>query len=146
MIDIIGQRKGKVLYPMSDEDAERVYDYPENKPLRLQITAATKIRSYRELCCYMGSCRYISSLNLNEDLNTKDKVDFLTRIKQGFVSDTVYDDTTKRVHWIPKSLSYANCNQPRSHRFIADALESHAELAGIKSVEEYVLFLNTMVK
>lgn len=155
MIEIVIQRKGNAYYPFSEEDAEQGNVYPENKPLRAKITGSTKARSYKELCCYMGSCRYIASLELNEDLNTKAKVDYLTRIQAGFVEDTVYDDRTKRVHWIPKSISYDNCNQPTSHRFIDTALERHAELAGIKlekgdpiewetASDKYVAFLNTL--
>lgn len=144
MIEVIIQRKGTTLHPFSEEDLSKLHEYPENMMLKAQITGARKARSYKELCCYMGSCRYIASLSLNEDMNTKIKVDFLTRIKEGFVEDTVYDDKTKRVHWIPRSLSYENCNQPKAHRFIETALERHAELAGMKDVDKYVEFLNTL--
>jgi hypothetical protein len=77
-------------------------------------------------------------------MNTKEKVDYLTRIKCNFVEDTVYDDVHKRVHWIPKRLDYSNCSQPTAHRFIATALEMHSDLAGFKDVEKYVLMLNSL--
>lgn len=93
----------------------------------------------------MGSCRYIAGLNKNENLNTKEKVDYLTRIQEGFVEDTVYDEKTKKIHWIPKSLSYDNCDQPRSHRFIADALENHATMVNL-SVDDYVTMLKQLPK
>ena len=152
MIEVVLQRQGKSYHPFSEEDADRGLEYPENMPLKAQITGARKAGYYSQLCCYFGSCRYIASLNLNEDMNTKEKVDFLTRIKESFVEDTVYDDNTKRVHWIPKSLSYENCNQPSRTRFISGALERHAELAGVEpdkkrdktASEVYVEFLNTL--
>ena len=152
MIEIGVQRRGAVYHSFSDEDAEKGKEYPENMMLKAKVTgmSAVRSRSYRELCCYMGSCRYIASLNLSEDTNTKKKVDHLTRIQQGFVEDTVYDPQTKRIHWIVKSLNYATCDQPASHRFIAGALEKHADLAGVEgegeklAVEKYVEFLNEL--
>ena len=138
------QRKGRAYYPASEEDEIAGLVYPENKILRAKITGAAKSRSYLELCCYMGSCRYIASLNLNDDMNTKEKVDYLTRIQCGFVEDTVYDEKTKRVHWIPSRLNYDTCNQAESHRFISFALEKHAALAGVDSVDKYVMFLNEL--
>ena len=85
-----------------------------------------------------------TTLNLNDDLNTKEKVDYLTRIQCGFVQDTVYDERTKRVHWIPKRLDYQSCNQSASHAFIKLALEQHSNLAGIDDVDKYVAFLNEL--
>lgn len=144
VIKITVQRKGNAYYPVSDEDRDEGLMYPENKLLQAKISGTRKARSLLELHCFWGSCRYIASLNLNEDMNTKEKVNYLTRIKAGFVEDTVYDDVHKRVHWIPKRLNYESCNQPTAHRFIATALEMHAELAGVKNVDEYVRFLNEL--
>lgn len=137
MIEIVLQREGKIYKPFSDADADAGLIYPEHKPLRAKITGAVKARAYRELCCYMGSCEYIASLNLNENMNTKIKVDYMTRIKRGFVVDTIYDEKTRRVHWIPESLCYNNCDQPRAHQFISAALEEHAFLVGL-TVEDYI--------
>ena len=144
MIDICVQKRGNAYYPASDEDREAGLVYKENQILKAKISGTRKLRSLKELHCYWGSCRYIASLNLNEDMNTKDKVNYLTRVKSGFVEDTVYDDVHKRVHWIPKRLDYENCNQPTAHRFIEAALEMHADLAGLKDVDKYVMFLNEL--
>ena len=144
MIDVIVQRKGKAYYPFSEEDAVKGFEYPENMPLKAKITGARKVRSYLELCCYKGSCRYIANLDLSENTNTEKKIDHLTKIQCGFVDDTVYDPNTKRVHWIVKSLSYDTCDQTESHNFIKLALERHAELAGMKNADKYVAMLNEL--
>ena len=150
MIEVILQRRGNLYHPYSEEDAEKGLVYPENMMLRAKIAGTRKARSYDELCCYMGSCGYISSLNLNDDMNTKKKVDHLTRIQEGFVEDTVYDPKTKRVHWIVKSLNYDTCDQPTSHRFMVGAFEKHADLAGVEktknlsAAKNYIEMLNKL--
>ena len=139
-IKICGQRKGGTIIPFSDYDKKELYKFPENQFLEVTATGSMKERAYRELCCYFGSCSYIAYLEINVNMNTKNKVDHLTKLKCGFVEDTVFDEKGL-LHWITRSLSYNNCDQPESHNFIKKALEEHAELAGISDVDEYVKFL-----
>lgn len=141
-VTVIAQRTGKMLKMFSESDADQILVYPENKPLKITITGARKARSYRELCCYKGSCKYIANLDLNEDMNTQRKVDHMTKVRCNFVDDIIYDDRAKRTHWLVRSLSYTNCDHPESHAFIARALEMHTNLAGLGSVDEYVKLLN----
>jgi hypothetical protein len=105
--------------------------------LRARITGSKKERAYRELCAYMGSCEYIASLAINDNMDTKAKVDHLTRLQCGFVEGTVFDKKGM-LHWIVKSLGYENCDQPESHEFISKALEEHAALAGVGDVDLYL--------
>jgi len=133
---ICGQRQGKTLIPFSDEDLREIYKFPENQFLEIKIKGSKKERSYRELCLYFSSCTCISRLNLNANMDTKEKVDYLTRLKCGFVDGTVFDGNGL-LHWMVRSLSYDNCDHPDAHKFINQALESHAELVGIFDVEEY---------
>jgi len=142
MTDLCGQRRGKTLIPFSEEDAQELYKYPEAQFLEIKIKGSKKQRSYRELCFYWGSCAYISSLNINPNMDTKEKVDHLTRLKCGFVDGTVFDDNGL-LHWMVRSLSYDNCDHPEAHAFISKALESHAELVGIFDVEEYKKLLES---
>jgi len=141
MIEICGTRRGDFYIPFSEEDRRAGLILPEQQFLRIRITGSKKERAYRELCAYMGSCEYIASLGLNPNMASKAKVDHLTRLKCNFVEDTVFDENGL-LHWIVKSLSYDNCDQPDSHEFIAKALENHAELAGLYDVEEYLKLLN----
>ncbi|MAH51430.1 hypothetical protein CMI37_36780 [Candidatus Pacearchaeota archaeon] len=143
MIDIVIQRSGSGYIPFSEEDRKAGLAFPENRMLRAKITGAKKERSYRELCCYFGSCQYIADLNLDDNKNTQDKVDHLTRLKCGFVEDTVFDDQGL-LHWITKSLSYENCDSPDAHSFIKDALEKHAELVDMYDVDKYVAMLREL--
>lgn len=143
MIKICGQRKGKALMPFSNEDLKGLYRYPENQFLEITIKGSKKERAYRELCCYMGSCEYIASLGINENMNTKENVHYLTRLKCNFVDGTVFDESGL-LHWLVRSISYENCDQKDSHEFIEKALEEHAHLAGIYDVDKYVRFLNTL--
>ena len=136
-------RFGIFYLPHAEDDQERSKAFKLFQIVRCKITGIKKPRSYKELKCYFGSCRYIASLNLNDNINTVEKLDYLTKVQEGFVSDTVYDDKAKRIYWIPRSLSYKNCDQPRAHRFIAAALENHATLVN-KSVDDYVSFLKTL--
>lgn len=140
MIDIVVFRQGNRFVPFSDEDRLAAMSMSQSTALRARISGARKERAYRELCAYFGSCRYISELNLNDNMNTKGKVDHLTRLKCGFVEGTVFDERGL-LHWIPKSLSYTNCDQPDAHEFIAKALEEHAALAGIHDVDTYLRLL-----
>jgi len=141
MIKICIQRRGNSYIPFSEEDRVAGLVFPEHQFLQAKIKGSKKERAYRELCAYFGSCKYISSLSINSNMDTKIKVDHLTRLKCGFVEDTVFDENGL-LHWIVKSLSYENCEQPDSHEFIAKALENHAELAGLYDVEEYLKLLN----
>jgi len=136
LTNICGMRRGKSLIPYSGEDAQALCAYPETQFLRIKVAGAKKERSYRELCFYFSSCAYIASLDRNENMNTKTKVDHLTRLKCGFVEGTVFDENGL-LHWIPKSLSYMNCDHPEAHGFIKQALEDHAALVGIFDVDEY---------
>jgi hypothetical protein len=97
--------------------------------------------SYRELCCYKGSCKYIANMNFNENMSTQAAVDYLTKIRCGFLKGQIYDARLKQVHYLVKSLAYKACSQKDRHAYIADALEKHSELVGI-STDEYVQLLN----
>ena len=136
MSTICGMRQASQIIPFSEEDAQELYKYPEAQFLEIKIKGSKKARSYRELCFYFGSCAYISTLNLNPNMDTKEKVDHLTRLKCGFVDGTVFDENGL-LHWMIRSLSYDNCDHPDAHKFISKALESHAELVGIFDVKEY---------
>lgn len=144
MIEVTLQRRGDAYFPFSEEDRAKGRKYLENQPLRAKLTGAKKARSYRELCCYWGSCRYIASLNLNGNMNTENKVDHMTRIKLGFTESPIYLEEKRTLTWIPKRLDYSNCDQPEAHAFIAAALEEHAQLAGIDDVERYVEMLRNL--
>ncbi len=125
----------------SDEDMLKAGAYKHNSLVKLTISGIRKTRSYRELSCYKGSCRYIANMNFDENKDTPDKVDFITKVKCGFVEKMVVDTKNNRVFYKPKSLSYANCDHPESHKYIADALEKHAGLVGL-TTEQYVQLLN----
>ena len=140
MIDIAMCRKGGLYVPFSEEDRQAGLVFPENKILVAKITGATNPRSIRELRCYFGSCGYIANQDFNPNMNTKGKVDHLTRLECGFVEDTVFD-SRGILHWIVKSLKIENCEQPEAHAFIVQALEKHAALCGIYDVDEYVRHL-----
>ena len=144
MIDICIQRRGNSYIPFSEEDRVAGLVFPEQQFLRAKISGSKKERAYRELCCYFGSCKYIADLHLDNNKNTKEKVDYLTRLNCNFVEGTVFDSKTGLLHWMVKSLNYENCDQPESHEFIKEALEEHAELAGVYDVDEYVVFLKTL--
>lgn len=125
----------------SEDDMLKAGSYCHNDLIKMTISGAKKSRSYLELCCYKGSCKYIANMNFNENMDNPDKVDYLTRIRCGFVEHVIVDSKMGQTHFIPKSLSYTNCDQPESHKFIADALEKHSELIGI-STDDYVRLLN----
>ncbi|KKK58695.1 hypothetical protein LCGC14_3041830 [marine sediment metagenome] len=144
MKSICAQRKGSHYIAFAEEDRLAGLVFPENQFLRLKISGSKKERSYRELSCYFSSCQYIADQATSTNMDSKTKVHYLTRIQLGFVEDTVFDPNTGLLHWIPRSLSYSNCDQPDAHKFIADALEEHAFLAGVGDVDEYVKMLNTL--
>lgn len=123
-------RRGKSLRPFSDEDASELYHFPETQFLRINVEGSKKERSYRELCFYWSSCEYISTLGINENMNSKNKVDYLTRLKLNFVEATVFDENGL-LHWIVKPLNYQRCEQPDAHKYISEALELHAGMIGL---------------
>lgn len=133
----------KVFIPVSDDDREAADSYHINQMVRQKTSGARKQRAYRELCCYKGSVKYIKDQNLDKNKDTVEKVDALTKITLGFIKGT-YVDPWGGVQFIPDSLSYDNCDQPRSHRFIASALEYHAGLVGIDTADEYVAHLRQL--
>lgn len=143
MIDIVGMIKSNILIPFSEWDRVELHKYHEGRPVRIRISGvgSEKLRSYRHLCCYFGSCEYIASLAENENTNTKFKVDHLTRLKMGFVKGTIFGPDGS-LQWIPDDLNFANCNHPKSVAFINSALDWHAENIGMKSTDEYIRLLN----
>jgi hypothetical protein len=76
-------------------------------------------------------------------MNHKDKVDQFSRIKNGFIVST-FVNPYGGVQFIPDTLKYANCNQPKAHKFIAAALEDHAALAGVEDVNTYIANLRKL--
>jgi hypothetical protein len=141
-VDIMIQRtSGPWMKAMTDNDVRKVQIYPANQPLQSHIKGIRKERAYRELCCYKGSCTYIANMNFNSNIDTQGKVNFLTKIRCGFVESIIHDSKMNQVHFVPKSLAYANCDQPESHAFIADALRRHAALVGL-GTDEYVRLLD----
>ncbi len=141
-VEIIAKTVGTGWFKaVSAEDMLKAGIYKPDTLVKIKISGAKKVRSYKELSCYKGSCSYIANMNYNENMDTPKKVDILTKIRCGFVEGEIYDSKLKQLHYIPKSLSYMNCDQPESHEFIADALEKHSELVGI-STQEYVQLLN----
>ena len=140
MIDICLIRRGNQYIPFDETDRVAGLVFPEGIVLRARIDGAKKTPHYRQLCAYWGSCRYIADLALNENMNTKEKVDHLTRLKCGFVDETVFDENGM-LHWMVKSLAYENCDQPDRTKFITKALEEHAALADIHDVQAYLKHL-----
>lgn len=143
MISICLQRRGSTYIPFSEEDRRNGMVFAENQFLHAKIYGAKKEPHYRQLCAYWGSCEYIAGLAINPNMDTKEKVDHLTRLKCGFVEGTVFDEKGL-LHWLVKSLSYENCDQPDRTAFITKALEEHAALAGIDNVETYLEMLKKL--
>lgn len=129
----------KVFVPMSDDDRTSADSFQMNQTVRQKTYGAKKERAYRELCCWKGSSKYIADqdVKIKTDsgvvvkLSTQKAVENFTKTLLGFIDGT-YVDPYGGVQFIPKSLCYANCDQPESHRFIAAALEYHASLLGIE--------------
>lgn len=141
MIDIVCARKGSMWVPWSEHDRLEGLKFPELRPVHMQVSGSKKMRSYRELCAYKSSCSYISTMGLGDNLDTKDKVDELTKCLLGFLRGDPIVRPDGGIQFLTDSLSYANCDQQRSHQFITKALEYHADLVGL-TVEEYLKLLN----
>lgn len=141
-IEIISKTVGTGWFKAaSEDDMLKAQAYKPDTLVKMTITGARKVRSYKELCCYKGSCKYIANMNFNENMDTPEKVDLLTKIRCGFTDGVIQDSRLNQTHFLVKSLAYKNCDHPESHKFIADALEKHSELVGI-STEDYVRLLN----
>lgn len=138
---IMAIRRGSVFQVFSEEDNRAARSFPAGVMLKLVVSGARKQRAYRELCCYFGSCQYIADLALSEYMNTKAKVDHMTRVRLGFVDETFVDPKTGNVHFIPSRLDYQNCGQSDAHEFIAKALAAHAGLSGLESTDDYIQML-----
>ena len=143
MISICIQRRGSAYIPFSEEDRKAGLVFPENQFLHAKIAGSKKEPHYKQLCAYFGSCEYIADLAINQNMNTKEKVDHLTRLRCGFVEGTVFDERGL-LHWLVKSLSYENCDQPDRTAFITQALEEHAALAGVDDIKTYLIFLKNL--
>lgn len=141
-IDIMIQKtSASCLKTFMDQDTHLLKAYPVNQPLQAHIKGIMKERAYKELCCYQGSCTYIANMDFSIAMNTHDKVDFMTKIRCGFIKESLYDVDMKQLHFIPKSLAYKNCDQPDAHKYIADALKRHADLVGL-DVDDYIKLLD----
>lgn len=126
---------------VSDEDSKNSLVWPTGQFLEATIKGSKKARAYKELCCYKGSCKYIANMNFSKEMDTPEKVSVLTKIRAGFISDIIHDSKMNQTHFIPKSLSYSNCEQSESHEFISKALDLHSNLVGL-STNDYIKLLN----
>ena len=135
MIDWIGQRKGKAVYPMSEDDLDLIMQMEENCPIRNRSTGARKMRSYQELKLYRALVKIVAENAPSKNWDNENKVHFLARCQCGFVEAMVYDG--EMVHMIPKSTSYANCHQPEFHAFVKEVIPFFADLLGVP-VDELV--------
>jgi len=140
---IMATRRGSVFQVFSDEDKRAAQSFPAGVMLKLKVSGARKQRAYLELCCYKGSCSYIASLAINDRMDTQQKVDFMTKVKFGFIDGTIVHPTIG-VQFMVKSLSYVNCDQPEAHEFIDKALAAHAELAGMDCTDDYIQLLKEL--
>lgn len=129
---------------VSDEDSKNSLAWPTDQLLEATIKGSKKARAYKELCCYKGSCKYIANMNFSKEMDTPEKVDILTKIRCGFVADIIHDSKMGQVHFIPKNLSYAECDQAESHEYIAKALDKHSELVGLPT-DDYVRLLDNQI-
>lgn len=148
MIDLVLYRKGDAWFPFSEYDRLMGRKYAELRMTRHQTTGAAKMRSYRELCAYWGSCTYIATLGQETTdkqtgkiirLDTKQKIDDATRYELGFYD--VICSFAGEPHLKLRHLCYENCDQDEAHEFIVNALEYHAQLAGTPDVDLYLKFL-----
>ena len=139
--EIIAKAVGQGWFKAAtEEDMLKASQFKHDSLVKIKISGAKKIRSYRELSCYKGSCKYIANMAFNDNMDTPEKVDHLTKIRCGFIESVIHDSKMNQTHFIVKSLAYSNCDHPESHKFIADALEKHSELIGITSSEYVQLF------
>jgi hypothetical protein len=129
--------------PFSEEDRIVSSNYSVNQLVTVKVSGLRKHRAYIQLKCYKGSCSYIADQNINKNMDMKEKVDYITKVKLGFIKGT-FVDPFGNVGFIPDSLAYANCDHPRATKFINDALEYHASLVGIDSADEYVSHLRQL--
>lgn len=133
-------RRGSVFQVFSEEDRRAAQSFPDGVMLKLVVSGARKQRAYRQLCCYKGSCQYIADLAINDRMDTQLKVDHMTKVKFGFIEDTIHIPN-HGVQFIVKSLSYSNCDHPEATEFINKALAAHAEIAGLDCTDDYIILL-----
>jgi hypothetical protein len=121
------------LRPASVEDLEAIRRLPQRFPVAAEITrpGPKKLRSYRQLCKYFVMCGLVAeNASDNSNMNTKAKVDHLTRIRCDFVEDVIWHQDKGTLLWIPKRLNYASCDQDDANRFMNDALPHLADAIG----------------
>ena len=133
MIDIAVQKKGKILFPFSQEDFEALSDYHDNQLLRARITGmgARKERSYAQLQTFWCACRTVASNTDDPNWNTKKKVAFQVKVATRFVDDSaiaVRPDGTVQFQY--RSISFENLKHMEACQFFDRAFEVMANFLG----------------
>ena len=139
MKEIFYQHRGNKACPSSEEDLEKHNAYPENQITRHLVYGVKHPRSVKQLNTYFASCRQVAENNENTQWDTKEKVDFNTRVALHFV-DPEY--TTVRVFKVAgaelkvpvykyRSISFKNLEHIKANGYFDAAFRFHADFLGV---------------
>jgi len=133
MIEITAQIKKGVLYPFSEQDAQKLSEYLENQPLRLKISGFRKPRVVEQIAAFHCCCEDVAENVGGENLDTMDKVKEYVKLKCGFVKcRTVIDGV---VNIKTRSMAFKNLPHMEACKLFDKGFKVIAGLLGI-SIEE----------
>lgn len=132
MKELSVQLREQILYPLSHEDREVLWNYKQNQILRCKLQGVKKPRSVRQLNLYWATCQIVADNTENKLWNTKEKVDFQCRVKQHFVDPdiiSVLKDGTVIFNY--RSISFANLAHIEACHYFDRAFEIMADFLGV---------------
>ena len=123
------QRKGKVLFPFSKEDEEKIMEYAENKIIDANLKGVTIPRSYEQLKLYFACCQKVSENTDDPQWETKEDVDFQCRVQCKII------DNIRVVHGIAYiqvgSISYDQLSHLKACNYFDRAFDIMAKKIGV---------------
>ena len=87
MIDIIIQKKGRIIAPFSTEDLEALSEFHDNQKLRAKITSLSAKKEYHieQLAHFFLCCTRVANNTEKHGWTTKDNVAFQCKVALHFV-------------------------------------------------------------
>lgn len=136
MIEIGLVYKNGVYAPatLAEEDKARLAHKP-NQPIRGKLTELRDARSLRQLRMYWASCNAVAESSPDPKLDTKDAVDWHTRIALRFYDENKIAVDGPRVIVQLKSIAFENLKHLAMNDFMDRALRLHAGWLGVSKGE-----------
>ena len=136
MIEIALQYKNGIYAPATADEVDKAArSHKDYQIIRGKLTEVRDARSLKQLRMYWGSCNLVAENFPKPGLETKDSVDWHTRIALRFYDENKIAVDGPRVIVQLKSIAFENLKHLAMNDFMDRALKVHADWLGVSKGE-----------